>query len=277
MNPSATDNIHSMLHINIRSLIPHIDLLHANLAGLSSKFSVIAITETWTTELNEQTVTLPGYDVMIKSRKDARGGGIGLLFDSSLNLNIKARPDLACEDTTVMESMFVQLPQKNSKDIIIGVIYRPPNTDVNLFLSALAVILEVINSENRSCYLAGDFNIDLLNCKQHHGQSFLDQLFSFGFYPRIDRPTRITDTSATLIDNIFTNVHNSELTFGVWIADVSDHLPVYVIMPCLNRRVSREPKYVYKRIYSEDKMIQFRDALCGIDWSDIRTTIYRSK
>ena len=25
MNPSATDNIHSMLHINIRSLIPHID------------------------------------------------------------------------------------------------------------------------------------------------------------------------------------------------------------------------------------------------------------
>ena len=210
---------------------------------------------------------------MIKSRGDARGGGVGLLFDSSLNLNIKARPDLACGDSNVMESMFVQLPQKNSKDIIIGVIYRPPNTDVNLFLSALAVILEVINSENRSCYLAGDFNIDLLNCKQPHGQSFLDQLFSFGFYPRIDRPTRITDTSATLIDNIFTNVHNSELTSGVWIADVSDHLPVYVIMPCLNRRVSREPKYVYKRIYSEDKMIQFRDALCGIDWSDIRATI----
>ena len=147
MNPSATDNIHSMLHINICSLIPHIDLLHANLAGLSSKFSVIAITETWTTELNEQAVTLPGYDVMIKSRGDAR---VGLLFDSSLNLNIKARPDLACKDSNVMESMFVQLPQKNSKDIIIGVIYKPPNTDVNLFLSALAVILEVINSENRS-------------------------------------------------------------------------------------------------------------------------------
>ena len=90
-------------------------------------------------------------------------------------------------------------------------IYRPPNTDVNLFLSALASILEVINSENRSCYLAGDFNIDLLNCKQLHGQSFLDQLFSFGFYPRIDRPTRITDTSATLIDNISTYVHNNEL------------------------------------------------------------------
>ena len=37
MHPSATDNIHS---INIRSLIPHIDLLHANLIGLSSKFCV---------------------------------------------------------------------------------------------------------------------------------------------------------------------------------------------------------------------------------------------
>ena len=218
-------------------------------------------------------MNLPGYDVMITSRKNARGGGVGLLFDSSLNLNIKTRPDLACDDLNVMESMFVQLPQKNSKDIVIGVIYRPPNTDVNLFLAKLSGILETINKENRACYLAGDFNIDLLNNKQHHGQSFLDQIFSYGFYPRIDRPTRITDTSATLIDNILTNVHNNELSSGVWIADISDHLPVYIIMPRSFKQASHEQKYMYKRIYSEEKMVQFRNALRGVDWSGIRTTM----
>ena len=44
-----------------------------------------------------------------------------------------------------------------------------------------------------------------------------------GFYPLINKPTRITDSSATLIDNIFTNVHNTETKSGIWITDISDH------------------------------------------------------
>ena len=44
-------------------------------------------------------------------------------------------------------------------------------------------------------------------------------MFLHGMYPRIDRPTRITDSSATLIDNIFTNVYNTQLNSGVWVVD----------------------------------------------------------
>ena len=56
---------------------------------------------------------------------------------------------------------------------------------------------------------------------------FLNRLLACGFYPCIDKPTRVTETSATLIDNILTNVHNNNSMSGDWVADVADHLPVY--------------------------------------------------
>ena len=52
----------------------------------------------------------------------------------------------------------------------------------------------------------GDFNINLLKSEENqHVNDFLNQMFSSSFYPLISRPTRITNRSATLIDNIFVN------------------------------------------------------------------------
>ena len=98
-----------------------------------------------------------------------------------------------------MESMFVQISQNKLavKDIIVGVIYRPPNTNENTFSDCLAGILDKIDKEDRPCYLLGDFNIDLINPQS---ESFLNIILSNSCHPRIDRPTRLTDTSATLAD-----------------------------------------------------------------------------
>lgn len=52
----------------------------------------------------------------------------------------------------------------------------------------------------------GDFNIDLLKYNSHIGsENFINTLSSFFFQPQILQPTRITDHSSTLIDNIFFN------------------------------------------------------------------------
>lgn len=52
----------------------------------------------------------------------------------------------------------------------------------------------------------GDFNIDMLKMNQTSSPAnFIQQLFSYSFYPLITKPTRITEKSATLIDNILTN------------------------------------------------------------------------
>ena len=76
----------------------------------------------------------------------------------------------------------------------------------------------------------GDFNLDLLRYEEHAvTQEFIDSLmFSYMFIPIITRPTRLTARhTATLIDNIFTNCLTQNITNGIIINDISDHLPIF--------------------------------------------------
>ena len=67
-------------------------------------------------------------------------------------------------------------------------------------------IVAKINDEKKICYLAGDFNIDLLKSETNSDtKDFFDTLTSNLFVPHITLPTRITNRSQTLIDNIFSN------------------------------------------------------------------------
>ena len=59
---------------------------------------------------------------------------------------------------------------------------------------------------NKSVYIMGDFNINLLHAESsRYAQEFLLSLQSFSFTPTIDKPIRVHNSSATLIDNILTN------------------------------------------------------------------------
>ena len=50
---------------------------------------------------------------------------------------------------------------------------------------------------------------------------------SSGFHPKITLPTRITDTSNTLNDNILTIVYDDNHVSGILINKVSDHQPIF--------------------------------------------------
>jgi hypothetical protein len=70
----------------------------------------------------------------------------------------------------------------------------------------------------------GEFNLNLINhhCQQLTGE-FLDAMYSRMFYPLITNPTRITEHTATPIDNIFTNRIENHLKSGILFTDISDH------------------------------------------------------
>ena len=75
----------------------------------------------------------------------------------------------------------------------------------------------------------GDLNLDLTKTgSSPKMDSFIDLLSSFCLQPVIDSPTRITQTSASLLDNIFTNF-NSPIQSGILLSDISDHLPIFSI------------------------------------------------
>ena len=77
----------------------------------------------------------------------------------------------------------------------------------------------------------GDFNIDLLKSDSHSIlDNFLDVFSSNFFQPHILQLTRITDHSATLIDNIFFNSLEHLVISGNIVYDLTDHLPNFIIM-----------------------------------------------
>ncbi len=76
-------------------------------------------------------------------------------------------------------------------------------------------------------FVCGDFNIDLLNPQGHMGTTdFINTMYSIGLFPRITKPSRITRSSATLIDNIYSNIIDATVG-GLFIHDISDHLPIF--------------------------------------------------
>ena len=76
-------------------------------------------------------------------------------------------------------------------------------------------ILSQLSRENRNIILTADFNINLLNCESHpESNDFSLMLNSYFLLPYILQPTRITERSATLIDNIFSNTYAANITSG---------------------------------------------------------------
>ena len=109
-------------------------------------------------------------------------------------------------------------------------------------------LLENISKEQKSIFLLGDFNVNLLNYNEHNQTNeFLDSLASNSFIPLILQPTRITSHSNTLIDNIFSNVIDPDITSGNLTATISDHLPQFAII-CNVWQYLRQQIYFWKRL-----------------------------
>ena len=118
-------------------------------------------------------------------------------------------------------------------------------------------LLTKINSENKIGYIAGDFNINILKSDTHAGTgNFVDCLFSNLFLPTINRPTRITDSSITLVDNIFTNAPLVNPLSCVLYSDISDHLHVFVVTD-LENSSSQKPHCYYSRNFGDSDVQKF--------------------
>ena len=75
-------------------------------------------------------------------------------------------------------------PLPQNKCITLGVIYRLPNTDVRNFLENMSTILANLKDINRSVYIMGDFNLNLINITEHIPTSdFVELMFSNFFSP----------------------------------------------------------------------------------------------
>ena len=253
----------SLLHVNARSLNKNFESLESLLFTLNNfKFSIIGVTETWLHNTSPSIFNLHNYNLIRRDREEQRGGGVA--FYISENLQFKVRKEISLKQS---ETLFLEIMKPKGKNIIIGLIYRPPHGKVNLFCEDLETCLHTITKEEKQIYLMGDFNIDLLSQNNEH-DLFLHTMHSFGYYPHIDKPTRIDSHSSTLIDNIFSNILNRDTTSGLLISDISDHLPVFLL--CDND-IPKEitPNSTMFRNESPNNIESFKSDLAIEEWLDV--------
>lgn len=254
----------SLFHVNVRSMAKNGETLSHYLTETESKFSVIALTETWLTPSNSSLYELPDYNHVCLLRNRRRGGGVSIHLTDSLIY--KERPDLNVM-TDDCEILFVEI-KIETKSYLVGVIYRPPSGNVADFLEQLTTTLCKLNSVPSTCYVCGDFNLDLTLSDQHSMvQTFLDLFHSSSFIPLIDKPTRVTSESASLIDNIFTNSLLDSHSAGILVADISDHYPVFCFSESM--KSDQGSKTVVFRPFTEANKQAFREAIISTNMNSV--------
>ena len=130
-------------------------------------------------------------------------------------------------------------------------------------------LLSTIDKENKTCFLVGDFNIDLLKFSHNSLTSdFYNSLLSYAYLPFILQPTRISKDSYTLIDNIFFNTVEFQTISGNLSMNISDHLPQFLIVKQFPSSCFKN-KNVFKRDYKLFKQNLFRTDLISINWENI--------
>ena len=98
----------------------------------------------------------------------------------------------------------------------------------------------------------GDFNVNLINYYKNRGtDEFLELLFNHNFTPQITLPTRITEKTATLIDNIFVNGQTQKYNPGNITTSISDPLPQFIIIE--NGKEDKLTKLLKQHIQREYK------------------------
>ena len=260
----------SILHLNVRGLLGKTStlsqLLNHRIKG--RQLDTIILNETWLTDRTKHMVNIEGYHLETVNRTERKGGGVGFLV--SKYLKYKRRPDLEDHNQTT-ENCFIEL-HSGKQNILLGSLYRPPNTNDTEFLTYFDNIVSKLESMKLDYVIGLDHNLDLLKAHKHRStRKFVDIMLNHECLPVITKPTRITKTTATLIDNIIISKRlQKQFDCGIIIDDISDHLPCYLKICDIKPGLKAPEKINYRKI--NDKAInRINIDLSNHDWSELTT------
>lgn len=206
----------SFAHFNSRSVCAGFDLF--NQLVISEDFSVIGLSETWLDDrIQNNTIHIEDY-VLVRKDRETRGGGVAFYIKNSIKFQI-----LDVSNNGSIEQLWISL-KIGGKRLCLGTLYRPPNTNLMMALDSIENVLIDFLPEFDYVLFGGDLNVDLLN-KNNAASLLLTNFFNkYGLFQIVDKPTRITDNTQTLIDLIVSTSSDIIANCEVINADgISDH------------------------------------------------------
>ena len=259
----------AILQLNSRGLLGKLDKLQSLLKDVKRRqnIHVVALAETWLKSNNVNRVKIPGYKFVGSHRKCRKGGGVGFLV--SQNLEFRVRKDLTL-DLPGFENMTIEL-KTHSDSVFVSTLYRPPDGKCKVFLKNYKRLLNKFTDKELSNLIIGmDHNMDIMKHEVHPvTNEFIEHNLDKGLLPTITKPTRVTRTTATLIDNIVVGKkYQSNYESQIILSDLSDHFPC--MLNIKNTKLfSKKQTTVKTRGLNPSKIEEIKLKLAQIDWDNL--------
>ena len=185
-------------------------------------------------------------------------------------INFIPRDDLVIYKKKELESFFIEIIDEKEKNKLVGVIYRHPCIGAKEFNEIyLTELMDNLAKENKTNYIAGDFNFDLIKISDHQQTSeFFDIMMTQFHMPLITVPTRINPKNNTLIDNIFTNDIDPDMISGNLAIGISDHLPSFLVKSKNSQKHMPKKHNIYTRDTKNFDRENFILGNISIDWNE---------
>ena len=246
--------------LNINSLTRHIDERRIHLDDYS--IDILSLNETKLDDsIKSCEIHIPGYE-LIRRDRDTNGGGVCFYLKTSINF--VARSDL---NVANLENLCLEIRKPNSKPFFVVTWYRPPCSSIESFLFYESLISK-LDSLGSEYYLVGDFNCSMASSHHDTNTRRLCEISDlYGLHQLITEPTRITESSSSLIDLIYTNYVDRVVCSGVSHISISDHSLIYVY-----RKLSTDLPFkghftISYRNFRNFNRGKFRNDICQQDWN----------
>lgn len=151
---------------------------------------------------------------------------------------------------------------------VILICYRSPSGDVNVFFDKMLEILNYLYRPHANLIICGDFNFDLY--KNLNFKSMCSLMSCFNCCPMVSWPTRVSNTSCTLIDQIFLNFINHGTCY-VFDNEISDHRTIFLELDTFSKKETLSNKTEIGRSFNDLNLHNFENSLKNEDWSYVYT------
>jgi exonuclease III len=150
-----------IFHQNVRGLFSNKTYVQKLLHTFGKGIDILTMSETHVcVEDAEPLFDIPGYDFVSKARLTGKGGGVADCVSD--NITWIRRNDL--EDEAI-ECIWLEIILKHAKNVLIGIVYRPPDSSNHLcsnFNYAFSDMLLSVTTDGKEALLLGDCNINYL-------------------------------------------------------------------------------------------------------------------
>ena len=149
----------------------------------------------------------------------------------------------------------------------LGILYKPPKIPYTCFSSVFENLMHIY-SKYQHTMLVGDFNINMLNATSSENKFLTEHLIDpFDLEQLIKTPTRITESSRTLIDLMLVGNSENILTSGACDAPgVSDHFITYAAYKIQKNKV--KPQVVTRRSFKNFGIEAFTENAEFLPWEN---------